>query len=418
MIQDLIRATAPLDSQSATSSSTAKRGPVPKRRFQKGSFVVEPNGGMYSVHYIDAQSADGTNATKQVKRYIGNTRAMSERAARREHAKIMVRVNLDRGSIAPVPKGQSFADAVASWRSAIAPNLSPATVRPRESFLRAHILPRFGRAALQEMGVGEIQQFATDLRQKLSGKTVVNILGTIFTILDYGERCGMRVQKVGFTDLQLGSTTRETPVAFFTREQATDIIGAAKEPFKTLFSIAWCTGMRAGELLALTVHDLDFANKTIRVNKSSDDRTREIRQPKTKASVALLPMPSALETTLRGYLLRWTPNPTGFLFATRNGTRPRSRANVVRIGLKPVLRKLGISTQAGLHAFRHGLATELAEASVPIPVLQQQMRHADVKTTLKVYAHVIPQTQRDAMENIGGVQSLRSINTLRLVSAK
>jgi integrase len=373
---------------------------------------------MYSVHYIDVERPDGTTTTKQVKRFLGNLKIMSERAARREHAKIMEQVNLERGSIAPVPKGQSFADAVAKWRSAIAPNLSPSTVRSRESFLRAHILPKFSKTALQGMGVGEIQQFATDLRETLSGKTVVNILGTIFTILAYAERCGMKVPKVGFTDLQLGSTRRETPVAFFTREQATDIIAAAKEPFKTLFSVAWCTGMRAGELLALTVHDLDFANKTIRVNKSSDDRTREIRQPKTKASVALLPMPSALETVLRNYINHWTPNPAGILFATRDGLRPRSRANVVRIGLKPVLRKLGISTNAGLHAFRHGLATELAEASVPLTVLQSQLRHADVKTTLKIYAHVIPQTQRDAMENVGGVQSLRSINTLRRTAVK
>jgi integrase len=176
--------------------------------------------------------------------------------------------------------------------------------------------------------------------------------------------------------------------------------------------------MRAGELLALTVYDLDFATKTIRVNKSSDDRTREIRQPKTKASVALLPMPSALEMTLRNYMLNWKPNPAGILFATRDGSRPRSRANVVRIGLKPVLRKLGIPTNASLHAFRHGLATELAEASVPITVLQNQLRHADVKTTLKVYAHVIPQTQRDAMERIGGVQSKESINTVLKFAAK
>jgi integrase len=268
------------------------------------------------------------------------------------------------------------------------------------------------------MGIGEVQQFATDLRKKqLSGKTVVNILGTIFTILDYAERCGMKVPKVGFTDLQLGSTSREKPVAFFTRAEATDIIAAAKEPFKTLFSIAWCTGMRAGELLALTVHDLDFSTNTIRVNKSSDDRTREIRQPKTKASVALLPMPSALET-LRNYMRLWKPNPGGILFATRDGSRPRSRANVVRIGLKPMLRKLGIPANAGMHAFRHGLATELAEASVPITVLQNQLRHADVKTTLKVYAHVIPQTQRDAMERIGGVQSVESINTVLKFVAK
>jgi integrase len=51
------------------------------------------------------------------------------------------------------------------------------------------------------------------------------------------------------------------------------------------------------------------------------------------------------------------------------------------------------------HAFQHGLATELVEASVPVTVLQNQLRHADVKTALKVYAHVIPQSQRDAMDH-------------------
>jgi integrase len=403
--------------ETATPSPTGKRGPVTRRRFQRGSFIKEANGGMYSVHYIDVEQPDGSFATKQVKRFLGNLGYMSERAARQAHAKTMEEVNHKRGSVAPVRRGQTFADAVAVWRAAIAPNLSPATVRPRESFLRTHILPRFGKAALQDIGVGELQQFATDLRLVLSGKSVVNVLGTVFGVLDYAERCGMRVQKVGFGDLELGSTARQTPVAFFTREQANDIIAASAEPFKTLFSVAWFTGMRAGELLALTRSDLDFGSKTIRVNKSADDNTREIRQPKTKASVALLPMPSALEAALRNYLLHWKPNVRGILFATRNGSRPRSRDNVVRVGLKPVLRKLGIRAEnTGLHAFRHGLATELADASVPVPVLQQQMRHADVKTTLRIYSHVIPQTQRDAMEKVG--QSLRPIITLRFGQAK
>jgi integrase len=279
--------------------------------------------------------------------------------------------------------------------------------------LRTHILPRFAQSALHEMGIHELQQFATDLRKSVSGKTVVHILGTVFAVFRYAERCGMKVPKVGFADLELGTVTRETPVAFFTREQALLIIAEAKEPFKTLFAVAWFTGLRAGEILALTLDDLDFTNKTVRVNKSADDNTREIRQPKTKCSVALLPMPSALEAVLRNFILHWTPNPAGILFATRDGSRPRSRDNVVKCGLKPVLRKLGIpSADTGLHAFRHGLATELAEASVPLTVLQNQLRHADVKTTLKVYAHVIPQSQRDAMEQVGSGQSLRSINTL------
>jgi integrase len=388
---------------------------VAKRRFQRGYFVKEQNGGMYSMHYIDLEKPDGSLATKQVKRFLGNLNQMSERAARQLHAKMMEDVNRKRGCIAPVRKGQTFQDAVSNWRNAITPNLSPATVRANESFLRTHVVPRFGKDTLQDIGIGQIQQFATDLRQTLAGKTIVNVLGTMFAVLRYAEKCGMRLQKVGFADLELGSTTRETPVAFFTRAQANGIIATSAEPFKTLFSVAWFTGMRAGELLALTLNDLDFENRNVRVNKSADDNTREIRQPKTKASVAQLPMPSALEATLRNYLLHWKPNARGLLFATSDGMRPLSRERVVKVGLKPALRKLGIAP-AGLHAFRHGLATELSESCVPITVLQAQMRHADIKTTLKVYAHAIPQSQRDAMENIG--QSLRSINTLRFRQAK
>jgi integrase len=411
----LISSQAPSYTQTATPSPTGKqRGPVARRRFQKGSFIREGNG-FYSMFYVDAVGPDGAAATKQVKKFLGNLNQMSERAARREHARIMEDVNLKRGSLAPVLKGQTFADAVSRWRSAVAPNLSPSTVRPRESYLRTHIMPRFAQSALHDMGVHELQQFATDLRKSVSGKTVVHILGAVFAVFRYAERCGMKVPKVGFADLQLGTTTRETPVAFFTREQAQIIIAEAKEPFKTLFAVAWFTGLRAGEIMALTLDDLDFNNKTVRVNKSADDNTREIRQPKTKCSVALLPMPSALEAVLRNFIMHWTPNLGGILFATRDGSRPRSRDNVVKVGLKPVLRKLGIpSANTGLHAFRHGLATELAEASVPLTVLQHQLRHADVKTTLKVYAHVIPQSQRDAMEAVGG-QSLRSSITLRKV---
>jgi len=72
-----------------------------------------------------------------------------------------------------------------------------------------------------------------------------------------------------------------------------------------------------------------------------------------------------------------------------------------------VLKALGIpGKDVGLHAFRHGLATELVENSVPLSVLQNQLRHADVKTTLRVYSHVIPESQRNAMEQLGNLQSV------------
>jgi integrase len=272
------------------------------------------------------------------------------------------------------------------------------------------------------MDVAALQQFATELRKTLSRKTgktlsrktIINVLGAVFAILDYAKRRGTSVASVPFADIQLGTATNERLAPSFTLSETVQIIAASKEPYKTLFALDWVTGLRAGEILALTVADLDFARKTIRVNKSADDSTREIHQPKTKNSTAFLPMASALEGLLKTYLAHhWRENPGGILFANRKGTRPMLRDNVVKYGLKPVLRKLGMPTKGvGLHAFRHGLATELADKAVPIPVLQAQMRHADVRTTLKVYAHAIPQTQRDVMKKVGqSISALVPIGT-------
>jgi integrase len=393
---------------SATSPKIAgqKRGPVARRRYQKGKFEIV-NRRAYTLFYEDVQQPDGSLASRRVRQFIGTSgpEGMSERSARREHDLFMQGINLKRGSVAPATKGQTFNDVVTAWRNAVAPHLSPSTVRQRESYLRTHIIPRFGDSAPHSLNTPALQQFATDLRKTLSRKSVANILSAIFAILDYATKCGVRVTAVSFADLQLGEAATQMDRPFFTREQAALIIDAAPEPYKTMFAVAWSTGLRAGELLALTTTDLDFNRKTVRVSKSSDDNTREIRQPKTKKSCAMLPMPSALEAMLRGYLEHhWKPNPSTFLFPNAKGTHPRWRDNVVKYGLKPVLKKLGIPTKdTGLHAFRHGLATELAEQAVPLTVLQTQMRHADIKTTLRIYAHAIPQTQRDVMERLKGL---------------
>ena len=394
--ETVVAVSSPVYPVTATPLPAGKRGPVARRRFQKGCFIKEADGRMYSIFYDDIEGD-----TKRVRQFLGSLQQTSERAARREHDRIMQQVNRRRGSVAPAYRGQTFTDAVNLWRQAIAPNLSPATVRARESGLRLYVLPRFGTSAPHAIGVQELQQFATELRRKVSRKTVINLLSSVFAVFNYAARCEIRVPTVGFKDLELGSE-QAVIVPFFTREQATQIINAAKEPYKTLFAVAWSTGLRAGELLALTVGDLDFDRKTIRANKSADDQTREVRQPKTKNSIATLPMPSALEPVLRNFLTHhYKPNPAGILFTNRQGTRSMKRESLVQFVLKPILKRLGIpAKRAGLHAFRHGLATELVDSCVPFSVLQQQLRHADVKTTLRIYAHAIPASQREAMENV------------------
>lgn len=390
--------------ESATPHDTGKRGAVPKRRFQKGCFWLK-NGMAYTFYYEDQKQPDGSLVTRKVRHFIGRVpEQMSKRAAEEEHARIMQAVHRERGSVAPAVKGSAFKDAVESWRKDDAPDLSPSTLRQRESHLRQHILPRFANEAPHTLNVPRLKKFSRELRESgLSRKTVVQVLATIFGILVHAEKNGIAVSKVSLKELKLGRE-KKSSAPFFSREEALQIISAASEPYHTLFSVAFFTGCRAGEILGLQVRDLDFTRREISIQRTVDDNTREIREVlKTDESIAPLPMPSVLAATLQTYLKTfWRSNPDGFLFPNPNGKKPRRRDNVVRYGLKPLLRRLGIPTKdTGLHAFRHALATTLVESGVALPIVAKQMRHSDVTTTLKIYSQAIPETHRDVMEKLG-----------------
>jgi hypothetical protein len=78
--------------------------------------------------------------------------------------------------------------------------------------------------------------------------------------------------------------------------------------------------------------------------KQADDRTRELRELKTKKSRTPIPITPETATVIREYLQKhWKNNPQVLLFPNRRNL-PCKRANVVRFGLHPVLKKLGIST--------------------------------------------------------------------------
>ena len=178
------------------------------------------------------------------------------------------------------------------------------------------------------------------------------------------------------------------------------IIRTAMEPLSAICLILSLTGMRIGEVLALRRDDLDFQRKVINIRRSVYEG--KLGTPKSRASIAALPMPDALVERLRDY--EWNPakreNLSGFLFLNHDG-RPYSANRLRERKLHPVLAKLGI-IQTGFHAFRHAVASELIDSGAPITVVQTQMRHSDPRITLGIYGHVIPQSQRAAIESLAG----------------
>jgi integrase len=156
--------------------------------------------------------------------------------------------------------------------------------------------------------------------------------------------------------------------------------------------------MRIGEVLALRTEDLDFARWLIHVRSSVYAGT--LGTPKSDASIAALPMPPVLATRLNTFLAskHCRRNDFRLLFANRRG-RPFSANKLREKKLRPLLLSLGI-TLAGFHAFRHGVATTLIDRGASITTVGAQLRHSDPRITLGLYAHVVPQSQREAVDGL------------------
>jgi integrase len=371
--------------------------PLARRRYQGGT--LELRGGNWTVRFReDIRQADGSVARVEVRRVVGSRAELPTRKlARRRADEIVSHVN--GFNYRPI-RIATFADFVEVWKSRALALMKPSTQKAAQAHFRVYLGPWFGKMRLDEFSTGSVQALASSMAvEGRSRHYVKNVLSTLRSVLRSARSWGYLVGEFQFADLILPAESVRKIPPFFTASQAAAIIEAAREPWRTVFAIAAMTGMRPGEVLGLTVDDLDFEGRLIQVRQTA--YYSKLQTPKTRSSIASVPMPGPLEVVLRDYLRTWKPNAARLLFATRNGT-PFAENNVVQRKLWPILDALKIP-RCGMHAFRHTHASLLVSQGASPAVAQKQLRHSDVRTTLENYAHVLGDEQRQAAERVAGV---------------
>jgi integrase len=388
-----------------------KRGIVPKRRFQKGTFVKR-GGNWIGMWRVDTLQPDGTIKREQRSQTL---LGLSERAARAKFQPILEAVNAANHATPPVPKtSDTVAKAVSEWRKHAAVSLKPSTRRSAEFHLRRHIMPLLGECPLADLTVKKMQTFVTTLASgQRTAKTIENVLLTLSSILSSARKWGYKVPTVALSDLSLPRKIKARPRVYSANEMVR-IISAADQPLGTICFVLGSTGMRIGEVLALRMEDLDFQRKLIHIRHSVF--AGALGTPKSEASMASLPMPLNLAVRLKAFLAskHYRQNGQGLLFANRRG-RPFSANKLREKKLRPLLLSLGIPL-AGFHAFRHGVATTLIDRGASITTVGAQLRHSDPRITLELYAHVVPQSQRDAIEGLAGALGSGQLLTQQFIA--
>lgn len=180
-----------------------------------------------------------------------------------------------------------------------------------------------------------------------------------------------------------------------TENEKNAMVKAELSPSDRIFvDILYCTGLRCGEVLALTRFDIDFSEKVINVNKSiefDDSGKPSIKEPKSKNGFRQVPIPQQLYTSLESYV-RFCMKGT-LLFSMQGGKMvskssyrrkwERIIKEMNRVAEKPVC---GLTA----HIFRHNYCTSLCYQIPRISIKNiASLLGDDEAMVLRIYNHIM-----------------------------
>ena len=172
------------------------------------------------------------------------------------------------------------------------------------------------------------------------------------------------------------------------------------------------TGLRIGEVLALTWDDIDFEEKMLSVNKSLSkwiilpDGSRKLQKgfgtPKSKSGFRKIPLiPEAIallknaqEKQKQKLMVSGSENISNLVFCSVSG-KFIDRGDAYGV-LKRACKKAEISG-VHPHTLRHTFATRGLERGIPLKIMQEILGHSTISMTADIYTHVLPDTKINSM---------------------
>jgi integrase len=200
----------------------------------------------------------------------------------------------------------------------------------------------------------------------------------------------------------------------------------------SVFAVLLGTGLRVGEFVGLTWNDVDFEKRTIKVDhalvyiysrdtRDSSKTHARISKPKTEAGIRTIPMIDSVYDALQreyeiqkdfGFCTQKVDGYTNFIFFNRNGMahnqQPLNAAirricdsyNVEEeVRAAKEKREPLILPKFSCHVLRHTFATRLCEVETNLKVIQSIMGHANIETTMDIYAEATKERNEEAMIN-------------------
>jgi integrase/recombinase XerD len=174
------------------------------------------------------------------------------------------------------------------------------------------------------------------------------------------------------TLIPYGKKPKTLPVVLSREEVAQLFAGVPPALERLIVQTTYACGLRASEVLALRVEDIDSRRMLLWVRQGKGQKDRRV------------PLSPALLEALRAH---WRQRrPRTWLFPGKTPSGQRSLGALQRVVRRAVV-AAGLTKKVSLHTLRHSYATHLLEAGVDVVTIQRLLGHRDLQTTAR-YLHL------------------------------
>lgn len=319
---------------------------------------------------------------------------------------------------------QTFADAYLS--STLVNTLKPSSYDRLQRTLAQQVYPFIGHFPVGEITHYDIQNLINSLaKSQLSYSTVKKAYDAVNSVLR-AYRIRNHIPFNPCEEIILPHATRKdtSDIKYFDEQQCRAIIKEATSKYSSGRPVHYLgygivllmfTGLRVGELLALTWDDIDFKNKTIAVTKNTvvvqdktadyGSRSKIINQnsPKTFSGNRIIPMTEMAYKSL--WELYRLNGDYKYIMTTQN--KVQAKPNSVTKMMHSILIRSGIAVDkndtahlCGVHALRHTFATMLFRNGANVKTVSEILGHSSTKITENIYIHIIQEQKVKAIETI------------------
>ena len=283
-----------------------------------------------------------------------------------------------------------FSDAAYKWLADSSKRWKPATYIKYKNFLEKYILPEWKTLYVRELHQDTYNQLMEHLAKNLSGSSLHTINTIINGSLRYAQNSPLISCKNPIADRE------KRPLDVLSDSESYDFLLHLKS-INSLTSagiqLTLFTGIRLGELCALTWADIDLKEQVLHIRHTLQriqNKKQHLGEPKTVLYLGspknkqerTIPLHPQILPVLEG--LEKNHQPSNYLLSGNSSPiEPRTMTS----RFKKILKDCGIRN-FHFHTLRHTFATRCVESGMQIKALSEMLGHSSIKITMDRYVHL------------------------------